>query len=168
MTSNRTIRWIENLADQEAGICRGERSFIDLCATKDDILQTETSAFVRDLKSNFEYLAELFNSRLADLTLQISVVRVEGRIPTFKLVRHGMLLSIWSPQPGSVQIRCDKVVSDETSAPKTSLMMTGAIEGDFGSFHDLEWRFLGSPVTAEQVARHYLTEFIQLSRQRDS
>jgi hypothetical protein len=44
------------------------------------------------------------------------------------------------------------------------MMFSGLVEAKFGAFHDVEWYFLGNPIGAEQLARHYLTEFIQISR----
>jgi hypothetical protein len=76
-----------------------------------------------------------------------------------------MRLAVTRPRPGVVKLQCDKQLPSEDAGPgKTSMMFSGVIEGAFGTFHDVEWTFLGSRVSAEQVARHYLTEFIQLSR----
>ena len=44
------------------------------------------------------------------------------------------------------------------------MMFSGRVEAKFGTFHDVEWYFLGNRVNAELLARHYLTEFIQVSR----
>jgi hypothetical protein len=43
-------------------------------------------------------------------------------------------------------------------------MFSAVIEAQFETFDDVAWLFLGTPINAEQVARHYLTEFIQATR----
>lgn len=164
ITSNRTIRWIENLADQESDVRRADRHFVDLGVPEDGLIESETAAFVRDLKKHFEYLVELFNSRVSESSLRIIFSETGGHPPVLKLSRHSMQLRVWTPKIGCVQIHCDKLLSEPNSPNRTSLMMTGTIEAEFGSFRDLEWRYLDSPVNVEQIARHYLSEFIQLSR----
>jgi hypothetical protein len=166
-TSNRTIKWIENLADQELLINSGERVSIDICTTKDEVLTAETAAFVRELFHHFDYLIQLFNRRVNHPSLQIKLLRYGERIDGFCLVRNQMRLALSLSQSGAIQLKCDKMLaSDGISGVKTSVMFSGLVEAEFGSFHDLEWTFLGSVVTAEQVARHHLTEFIQVSRSR--
>lgn len=164
-TSNRTIKWIENLAEQELLINAGERASIDILTTKEEVLTVETATFVRDLYYHFEYLIQLFNLRVSHPSLQIKLVRNSENLDGFTLSRNGMRLSLTKSQPGVVQLQCDKLIREEQSrSVKTSMMFSGLIEANFGTFHDVEWNFLGSRIAAEQVARHYLTEFIQVSR----
>ncbi|MCB0418473.1 MAG: hypothetical protein H6617_09930 [Bdellovibrionaceae bacterium] len=162
MTSDRTIRWIENLAEQELLIKSGEKSSIDISTTKDEVLSVETGNFVQDLLHQFEYLVRLFNSRVESDGLQIKLVRGSDSGSGFSLIRNRMKLTLSAPSPGRIQLSCMKIVED--MPPKTTVMFTGVIESEFGTFHDVEWYFLGAKVGAEQVARHYLTEFIQASR----
>lgn len=163
MTSDRTIRWIENLAEQELLIKSGEKSSIDISTTKGEVLSVETGNFVQDLLHQFEYLVRLFNSRVETDSLQIKLLRGSDSGSGFSLIRNRMKLTLSAPSPGLIQLSCMKIV--EEVPPKTSVMFTGVIESQFGTFHDVEWFFLGTKVGAEQVARHYLTEFIQASRQ---
>lgn len=164
-TSDRTIRWIENLANQELLIRNGERSSIDLCSTKEDILAAETATFMRQLYSHFEYLVRLFNIRVVDPELGIKMSRQTGQPHSFSLTRNQMKLNLMTAQLGVVQIQCEKRVPiDNSGSTKPSMMFSGLVEAKFGTFHDLEWFFLGRSVTAEQIGRHYLTDFIQASR----
>ena len=165
-TSNRTIKWIENLADQELQISAGEKASIDIIHTKVEVLNVETATFVRDLYAHVEYLAQLFNSKVLSDSLQLKLARSPEQSEGFTVSRNGMKLTLTKPQPGVVQLQCDKQFKDEDSRMKSSVMFSGIIEAGFGTFHDVHWTFLGSQVTAEQVARHYLTEFIQVSRNR--
>lgn len=163
-TSNRTIKWIENLAEQEVLINAGEKSSIDIFTTKEEVLSVETATFIRDLYYHFDYLVRLFNFRVNQPLIQIKLLRSD-RLDNFSLSRNGMKLSLSRPQPGVVQLQCEKSLTGDTSrGAKMSMMFSGMIEARFGTFHDVEWYFLGSRVNAEQVARHYLTEFIQSSR----
>jgi len=165
-TTNRSIKWIENLAAQEVLIKGGERASVDISHTKDEILEIETATFVRALYYHFQYLIRLFNFRVQQLGLEIKVARASDSIEAFSLSRNGMRLNLCRPQNGTIQLTCDKVLDDDgtKTGNKTSMMFSGLIEAKFGAFHDVEWFFLGSRVTSEQVARHYLTEFIQVSR----
>jgi hypothetical protein len=163
-TSDRTIKWIENLADQELLIKAGEKVSIDILNTKDEVLAVETTSFVRDLLYHFDYLTRLFNARVNQPTLQIKLVRAESH-DAFTAVRNSLRLAVSLRQPGVVQFQCDKIREGESfSASRVSMMFSGMVEAKFGTFHDVEWYFLGNRVSAEQVARHYLTEFIQVSR----
>jgi hypothetical protein len=165
LTSNRTIRWIENLAEQELLIKSGEKASIDIGTTKEEVLAVETASFMRELFYQFEYLIQLFNSRVSQLPLQIKLVRGGEGPDGFCVSRNEMRLSVARPQPGIVKFQCDKILGpDSPGSARTSIMFSGSIEGEFGTFHDVEWTFLGSRVQAEQIARHYLTEFIQVSR----
>lgn len=159
-TQDRTIRWIENLASQELQLTSGEVATIDLSLTKEDVLVGETVGFVRDIIYHVEYLVRLFNGRVNRGDLQIKFVRPAQKACEMFLLRHDRKLSIFTPQPGKVQFQCVKLLDDSRS----SVLFTGMVEARFGIFHDVEWFFLRNRVSAEQVARHYLTEFIQVSR----
>ncbi len=165
MTSDKTIRWIENLAEQEVLINSGEKTSIDITTTKGEVLSVETGNFVQDLLQQFEYLVRLFNSRIENRDLHIILVSGTERGAGFSLVRNQMKLTLSAPLAGRIQLSCMKIVEEDKSMPpKVSVMFSGLIESSFGTFHDVEWYFLGTRVDAEQVARHYLTEFIQASR----
>ena len=159
-TSNRTIKWIENLAEQELLISAGERTSIDICTTKDEVLSVESSTFLRELFHHFSYLVKLFNLRVSQDLLKIEVKKEEGG-ETFNLSRNGLKLIVGRSRTAMVQLSCVRVGSREQ---KPTVMFSGVVEAKFGAFHDVEWHFLGSAITGEQLARHYLTEFIQGSR----
>lgn len=161
VTSNRTIKWIESLAEQELSIRSGERSSIDILATKDEVLAHETTSFLRELNQQFDYLVKLFDLRVNQESLKIKIRKNEDILDGFSLFRNELRLLVAKPRLGVVQITCDTKVTGTT---RPSVMFSGVVEAKFGTFHDVEWHFLGSQVTAEQVARHYLTEFIQVSR----
>lgn len=166
-TSSRTIRWIEDLAEQEILISNGQRTSIDLGKTKDQVLGVETASYVRDLFYYFDYLTRLFNERVQQTNLQIRLTRMSDKLEGFHLVRNGMTLVLDSSSPGIIQFRCEKQVGVDgmgMGPSRKSVMFSGVVEAAFGAFDDVEWQFLGSRITAEQLARHYLTEFIQVSR----
>jgi hypothetical protein len=166
-TSNRTIKWIENLAEQELLIRAGERASIDICSTKDEVLSVETSAFLRDLYHHIDYLVRLFNSRMVESDLQIKLQRTTDNANGFQISRNHRRLMLSGPNPGVVHFQCEKFLSGTGEAvrtQKTSVLFSGMVEARFGTFHDVEWFSLGSKITSEQLSRHYLTEFIQVSR----
>jgi hypothetical protein len=164
VTSNRTIKWIESLAEQEVSIREGERASIDLCTTKDEVLSIETATFIRTLYYHLDYLTRLFNLRVVEESMQLKLAKLAENAPdSFHVTRGGMRLAISSGKPGVIQFQCEKRV--ESAGPcRPSVMFSGVIEAQFGLFHEVEWSFLGNRVVPEQVARHYLTEFIQVSR----
>lgn len=167
MTSNRTIKWIESLADQELSIRSGDRVSIDLCTTKEQVLSAETSTFVRDLYNHADYLVGLFNLRVVSESMQLQISKRNGQADGFEVSRSGMKLTVLSLKPGVVQFQCERQGNAPTPS-RSTMLFSGTIEADFVLFHEVEWSFLGSKVVAEQVARHYLTEFIQVSRPTDS
>lgn len=162
MTSNRTIKWIESLAEQEVSIQSGDRLSIDLCTTKDEVLSGETSAFVRDLYYHVDYLIRLFNLRVVEESMQLRLEK-KGEGDAFAVSRGDMKLVVTDTKPGVVQFSCEKLL-DPSTGPRSSVMFSGMIEAQFGLFHEVDWSCLGNHVVPEQVARHYLTEFIQVSR----
>jgi hypothetical protein len=161
-TSNKTIKWIENLAEQECLIQLGEKSSVDLCTVKDEVLSNETNSFVRALFYHFEYLIKLFNSRVDAPFLKISVQNQSENFNTFSLNRNGMSLVINGSQSGSIQLRCFREGGIEFGVD--SVVFSGTIEARFETFHEVKWYFLDSQILPEQVARHYITEFLQVSR----
>jgi len=167
-TSDRTIRWIESLAKQEELITSGEKSALDLGMTKDEVLIGETDGFVRDVVYHLEYLVRLFNSRVNNSHIQIRLVRATKN-QAFSLNRNKMKFTLVTPKPGKIQIQCLKIMAEGASTvPKTSIMFSGTVEAHFGVFNDIDWQFLCQTVTSEQVAKHYLTEFIQVSVQTET
>jgi hypothetical protein len=155
---------VEDLAEQDLLVNSGAKGSIDLCKTKEGVLLVETAAFARDLFSHFDYLTRLFNQRVMNPDLQIKLQRQSEDYSAFSLRRNRMRLQITGTRPGAIQLQCEKFIDDDPKSTRTSVMFSGLLEAKFGTFHDLEWDFLGNPIGAEQVARHYLTEFVQASR----
>lgn len=106
LTSNKTIKWVENLAEQECLIQLGEKSSLDICSVKDDILITETNAFIRALFYQFEYLIRLFNSKVDLPALKIKIQSREEGENRFALSRNRINLIITGTQIGVVQLQC--------------------------------------------------------------
>lgn len=163
LTSDRSIRWIENLAEQEISIFEGKSSSLDICSTKDEVLLEETALFIREITHHLTYLAKLFNAKIEKPELQIKVQRGATPGDGLTLSREGVKLILRSQNPGSVQLQC---IRAEQGEAKESVLSSGLIEASFVTFHDIEWQFLGTRVTSEQVSRHYMTEFLQVSRKR--
>lgn len=160
LTSDRSIRWIENLADQERSISEGRSSSVDICSTKEEVLLEETAGFLREIAHHLIYFAKLFNAKIDVPQLRVKVQKGNTAAEGVTLSRDGVRLFARSQTAASVQLQCLRI-EDSTE----SVLSSGLIEANFASFHDIEWQFLGARVTAEQVARHYMTEFLQVSRQ---
>jgi hypothetical protein len=161
-TSDKTIKWVENLAEQECLIQLGEKSSVDLCNAKDEVLTNETSTFVRSLFYHFEYLTRLFNSRVEVPFLKIKIQSKGENFNSFSISRNRINLIVTGSQMGAIHLQC--VREDSGQAGINSVVFSGLIEGRFETFHEVKWYFLDSSILPEQVARHYLTEFLQVSR----
>lgn len=156
MVSSRTVSWIENLATQENEIVQGERVSIDIGSAKDRLLESETLLFNRSLLCSFRELCASLNRRLPPEASPIRVKRVADSGEEFSVERIPLQL-LFRCQVGVIQFVCDKA---------GELQFSGSIEARFSAFYELDWLFLGSKVSAEQVARHYLTELLQLTSSR--
>jgi hypothetical protein len=163
-TSDRTIKWIENLAEQELSIRAGERVSIDLASTMDEVLTAETGGFIGELTAHCRCLVELFNQRVNQSALPMTPLRFSDSPSGLTVTRNDMRVSLSATRPGVIQVQCHKIILDPSQTRKTIVMFSGLIEARFEPFHDVEWYFVGNRISAEQVARHYLTEFIQATR----
>lgn len=159
LTSQKTIRWIENLAIQEQNIHQGESSSIDLFQTQQEVLNIETQSFLSEMYFQFEYLVRLFNIRKGNTSAEI-ILKKKKEVPEegFSLERNLLSMGFQKVQVGAIVFECLQKDSEN------GVLFSGRIEANFGSFHDVEWYYIGARVTTEQIARHYLTEFIQMSR----
>jgi hypothetical protein len=165
MTSDHSIKWIENLAEQEGLILSGQLPTLDITKTREEVLAVATSVFLRELKAHWITLSRLFNSRMKDTPLGIEWGTPTEKIDGFYLVRNSVRLSISSSRPGSVQIQCEKVGVEIPTRP--SMIFSGVVEARFSNFDEVNWFFLEKNISVEQLARYYLTEFIQSSRSFD-
>lgn len=162
--SSRTIQWIENLAEQEGQISSGRRSSVDLSSTKQSLIEGETFSFLQQLHSGIDYLISVFNSRVPDAGSELRM-QASSEVQGFTIARNGVRLTVVPQRPGCIQIACEKAAGQSRGGDGRSyLLFSSAVEAHFGSFNEVEWTSLGSVVNAEQVVRHYLTEFIQVSR----
>lgn len=161
-TSDKTIKWIENLAEQECLIQLGEKASLDLCNAKEEVLTNETRSFVRSLFYHFEYLIRLFNARVEVPFLKIKILAKEENFNSFSISRNRVNLVITGSQSGAIHLQCNR--ADAGEAGVNSVVFSGMIEARFETFHEVKWYFLDSAILPEQVARHYLTEFLQVSR----
>lgn len=166
-TSFQSIFWVEGLASQEAEILAGSRSSIDLGKAKQSLLHRETANFSREIAAQLLVLVKCFNSGLMEKGLVETAQGISfSRSRTSQgalLHRNGIQLVIESPSSGILQFRCERTVTEPTQT-KASVLFSGIIEAEFGGFGEVEWTFLGKPISTEQVASHALTEFVQVSR----
>ena len=161
-TSDKTIKWVENLADQECLILSGEKSSLDLCTAKEEVMNNETSSFVRSLYYHFEYLIRLFNARVDVPFLKIKIISPNDDFNSFSISRNQINLKVSGSQAGMIHLQCNREESSIVNIG--SVLFSGMIEARFETFHEVKWYFLDSIILPEQVARHYLTEFLQVSR----
>ena len=159
-TSEPTPKWIENLAEQEFLLRAGDAVFGSDISEKDKLV-LETSHFMRQLQDHFAYMVDTFNLRMNQPELRIKNAEKGAEGEILSLSRNGLRLPVQVPQPGRIQFLCDKLPGDFGGKP--SVMFTGGVEAEFES-EDLRWQFLGNTISAEQLARHYLAEFLQTSR----
>ncbi len=165
LTSVPTLQWIESLAEQELHILGGNRTSIDLLVTKQEVLKLETVSVLRSLSAIFGFLVNSFNYRVENPELQIRILREGEPMERFSLSRNQLRMTLYTLKPGVIQIQCEKLKWDEAAKEeRAGLLFSGAIEAYFGSFFEVHWNFLETVITPEQIARHYLTEFIQSSR----
>ncbi len=162
MISDQTIGWIESLAQQELQIDSGSRKSHDVSIAKTDALNVATATFLREVQAQFSFLANLFNSRVGSTHSSIAITRALESAD-FSMNRNGFELRVVAAQPSVVQINCVRLGRMEAQS-KDMLLFSGTVEARFAAFHEIEWHFLGAAVSPEQLARHYLTEFIQTSR----
>jgi len=165
MISDSSIKWIENLAEQEQLICSGQLPALDIAKTRGEVLEVGTAVFLRQIKMQFAALVKLFNARMTEPSLGIQINGIPDRSDCFYLQRNGVKLNVTSNRPGFVQIQCEKNSSDTLS--RASILFSGVIEARFSNFEEVSWFFLENPISAEQVSRYYLTEFLQSSRNTD-
>lgn len=165
MISDSSIKWIENLAEQEGMIFAGQLPALDISRTRDEVLTVATSVFMRELRAQSIALAKLFNSRMKEPSLGISWGMIADRPDCFFLARNSVRLVITSSSPGYIQIQCEKPSLDSSS--RSSVIFSGCVEARFSSFDEVNWVFLEKPINVEQVVRYYLTEFLQSSRSID-
>ncbi len=151
--SSRTVSWIESLVAQEIEIASGDRLSIDIVTAKESLLIQETVQFSRTLFGEFKELAGFLNRRLPANSSILRVSRLADDGAEFLVEREPLRLT-FRAQSGVVNFMCEK-------NPNRELQFGGSIEAKFGAFYDLDWLFLGKVVSAEQVARHYLTEIVQ-------
>jgi len=165
MISDSSIKWIENLAEQEGLILAGELPQLDISRTREEVLAVGTTVFMRELKSHGLSLSKFFNSRMKEPLLCISWGDVSERPDGFFLERNSVRLSVTSVASGTIQIKCEKRSAELPS--KASTLFSGVLEARFSNFDEVTWYFLEKPINAEQFSRYYLTEFLQNSRALD-
>jgi len=164
MISDSSIKWIENLAEQEGLISSGQLSSLDLSRTRDEILRVSTVVFLRELKSQSVSLSKLFNSYMKEPRFGILWGEIPDREDCFYLERNSVRLNISFSRPGLIQVTCEK----KTENLRISPIFSGVLEARFSSFDEVAWYFLEKAISGEQITRYYLTEFLQSSRNVDN
>lgn len=162
MISDSSLKWIENLAEQDVLISSGKISELDLAQTKEEVLALSTTAFIRELKAHCHTFIKIFNGRMQEAALALSMDDLADKAEGFMVQRNRIRLLFMTHQSGTIQIQCER--GDSQKIAQFSPVFSGQIQAKFQSFDDVSWFFLEKPVTAEQFCRFYLTEFIQVSR----
>jgi hypothetical protein len=165
MISDSSIKWIENLAEQEGMILSGQLPALDIDRTREEVLSVATTVFIRELRAQCIALSKLFNSRMKESSLGITWGMIQETSDNFYLSRNSFRLVITSSRPGYIQIQCEKPSLESPS--RISMVFSGFIEARFASFDEVTWYFLEKAIGVEQASRYYLTEFLQSSRSID-
>ncbi len=151
-----SLRWVERLAEQESGVQAGERSQVDLYQVREDVLQLESSQFLKELRTTLETLSTLFNQQMAADETKIQLQSLSESRDGFYLSRLNIRIQIESARPGVIQVQTKRIAVENPIH-----LSTATLEANFGAFDEVTWLFLGEKINSEQVARHFLTELVQ-------
>jgi|GEM_PF-1273798 len=160
-----SLIWIESLASQQNEVSSGKRPAVELYHAKERLLAVESFTFLNELLTAFEKLREHFNAHLNAMAEDSSLKVKHESASSFSILCGEHCLNLNNSQPGTIQVQCSKGI-DGNSRNRVA-MFGGSLEAQSGAFYDLNWFYLGSPITADQAARYFITELIQLSLRQD-
>lgn len=159
--------WIYELAKVEASPEAAVIASLQQNSGPQQAIEESTVDFLTDLRGFFQEYVRVFNSlseggkKFADIKL----FNLSQGAADFMLYRNGIKLMVANSSHGLIQMAYDKHMV--TGASKTTDEVPPAQEllAQPGAFGVIHWTYRSEKVQSEQVAKHFFSEFIRLTRE---
>lgn len=164
------LNWIKDLVRAEQKM--EESGVVDFSFGFDpqQILTSESIAFLESLKSQFIEAASSFNQLKGSTVGRVKIYGISNTHADFMLFRNGFKLIFSLREPGIIGIRFHYVGAGFVQMPAASdngaKVPTGEedmLVARWGAFGDLVWTYQEQTVKADYLVRYYMTRFIRES-----
>jgi hypothetical protein len=162
------LDWIKDLVRAEQQM--EESGIIDFNAGFDaeQALQTETVAFMNDMKAAFVEAASAFNQMKSSQLGNIKIYSISKTQADFMLFRNGYKLIFTMKYPGAVAIRFQTMTPNFIPGEAQNDVFQGRggfeedlIQSQWGAFAELSWTFREQPLKLDNMVRFYMSRFIR-------
>lgn len=162
------MNWIKDLVRAEQKM--EESGVIDFVTgfNPAEMLESETTAFMNKLKSEFIESASAFNQLKGSSVGRIKIYGLSNSPTDFMLFRNGFKLVFMMKESGMVGIRFHYVGTTFTQPPASDNGQAVPSDEDilqarWGAFGDLIWTFQEQEIKTDFLVRYYLTRFVRES-----
>lgn len=161
--------WIEQLALEEVNMEETGVIHFNNHLNPLHLLEESSIEFIEKLRDRFEYYLLKFNELRSrkDQNNAIKLFKISNTINDFMLFRNGLKLVVARRSAEIISIgflsNAGGMFSARLSYDSPALNQAHEIRAHVGPFNDITWRFNSEAVDIDQVAKHYLIEFIKHS-----
>jgi len=137
------------------------------------LVEESTVVFLAELRDFFQEYVRSFNphSENGARFQEVKVYTIAQTASDFMLFRNQIKLIFSNPAHGVIQIayaqhvRNRLSVNGQEAVPELKSGQPQELTAQLGPFRDVFWSFQGEKVSAEQVAKFYFVEFVQITRE---
>ena len=159
-----SLSWVKDLVRVEQEM---EESGVVVASTgfnPEKQLYTETTLFLRSLKSLFVDATTAFNQMKTSPMGRLKVYNISQTQSDFMIFRGGFKLIFGMKRPGTVVIRFNRAVGLNLNADSPS-SEEELLTAKWGPFGDLVWTYNGQPIKKDYLVKYYMTCFVHESAQ---
>jgi len=159
--------WIHDLTRSELSPEAEALLNLNRSGAPDQAIEESTVDFLNDLRSFFQEYVRVFNSfsEAGKKFAEIKIFNLTQGAADFMLYRNGVKLIVANTAHGVIQFSYDQHAA---AGSKSDLDVPPAEEilAQMGAFGNVRWTYRSENVEADQVSKHYFSEFSRASREQ--
>lgn len=162
--------WIHDLSRIEISPEVGSLYQLNHSGSSEQAIEESTVDCLTDLRAYFQEFTRSFNafSDGGQKFSEVKIFNLTQGAADFMLYRNGIKLIVANTAHGVIQFSYDKHMSSGTGTGNLDLNVPQAEEilSQMGAFGVVRWTYRSETVTADQVSKHFFSEYIRASREQ--
>jgi hypothetical protein len=159
--------WIYELARAEASSEAEALYRLNQSGAPQQAIEESTVDFLTDLRAFFQEYVRIFNAQsdAGKKFAEIKIFNLTQGAADFMLYRNGIKLIVANTTHGVVQISYDKHMIAGAVPAELTVPQAEELLAQFGAFGAVHWMYRSEKVESEQVAKHFFSDFVRVSRE---
>lgn len=160
--------WIHELTRAESSPEADALLRLNEASAPQQMVEESTVDFLTDLRAFFQEYIRIFNSHseAGKRYSEIKIFNLTQGAADFMLYRNGIKLIVANTSHGVIQVSYDRHMIAGADAQELDIPHADELLAQMGAFGAVYWTYRSEKVESEQVAKHFFSEFIRITREQ--